>query len=127
MTDEKRELGPEMKAEEWVVIGDEFLMWLHSPTRHSVTVDGCKRIQCAFAAAYPWEPSDADASGYLVSLTRHDELGNPMPATSKQVWVESYGNALRLARGIRRNMLEPTATTNPRQLTFDDLLERGAK
>ncbi len=128
MTIDDREIGSEMKAEGWTVVGGDWIMWLHPPTQRSVCVDGpyawCDaRVPTLFDV-----PTDPQTQGYVVSCRTHDEHGNPVEGES--FWVESYGEAVRHARRIRQTIVEErerhrsAVTVIADQLTLDDAAGR---
>lgn len=118
--DGNRELGPEMLAEGWLVIGGDWVMWVHPPTQRSVCVDGpIEWRRCTSIPAWNGAPTDAD-EGYLVKCSYHDEHGNP--TAGDVVFVESYGLAVKLARRIRADILAERPVVMSAQLTLDDAL-----
>lgn len=128
---EDRSLGPEMTAERWRVIGGDDVMWSHEPSGRCVTVEGqwqrnSKTSNCLSVPALHGEPADPETSGYLVFVRVHDDLGNPYPG-GDGFWVESYGEAIRHGREIRRRILAEKKAAGERvlagQLTLDDALK----
>ena len=107
MSEEERELGPGMKAEGWLVIGGDDIMWMHRPSQRCITMHPAPRRQCLVPCWGP-EPEDPDAQGYFVACRFHDEDGNPLYGDA--VWTTSYVTALKLARRIRSDILAETPT-----------------
>lgn len=104
--DADRALGPEMKAEGWLVVGGDDILWLHSPSHRCLSVSGpCTRESCQ-VPCWGQEPEDRQAMGYFVACRVHDDLGNPLYGDA--FWTSSYGQALRLARRIRADILAET-------------------
>lgn len=125
MTDrEKRELGPEMRAEGWTVVGGDWLLWLHEPSHRSVNVDGPIRRSACSMPCFGDEPVDRETDGYVVACSYRDEHGNPIAGDA--FWTASYATAIRKARQIRAAILaEKPAPVSVDQLTLDDVLGRG--
>jgi len=130
MSDEdrdRREIGPEMKADGWIPLYDDSVMWLHQPSLRVVTVDGPvprqrKNYDCLAIPTYRGEPADPETEGYIVRCHVADENGNPV--SGHAFWVESYGEALRHGRRIRAEILaeqEAKRIVDPGQLTLDDV------
>jgi hypothetical protein len=119
---EARVLGPEMQAEGWEVVGGDWIMWLHPPSKRSVSVDGPMKRENAFVPSLLDAPCDPQADGYVVSCREHDDHGNPM--RGENFWVESYGRAVAHARRIRKSILDemPSVATSE-QLTLDEVLK----
>ncbi|HEY2512776.1 MAG TPA: hypothetical protein VGI39_18040 [Polyangiaceae bacterium] len=104
---ERRELGPEMTDEGWIVPGGDHIYWLHPSSSRSVSVEGpIARGRCGSPCWGP-EPASPETRGYWVACREHDEHGNPVEG--KGYWVESYGVAVRQARALRRSLLEERA------------------
>jgi hypothetical protein len=122
--DEARELGPEMKAEGWYVIGGDGLLWCHEPSHRTVSVDGplprrteyvegvSGNYDCTAIVALHGEPADQRTLGYIVACQVRDDGGCPIEGN--EFWVESYGEALKFARKIRQTVLDdrPLPTTS---------------
>jgi hypothetical protein len=115
MSDEEaRELGPEMKADGWHVIGGESLMWMHEPSGRCIVVHDCIRRQ-AHVPCWGPEPASPDTPGWFVACRVHGEDGDPLFGDA--FWVESYATAIRVARRIRTEILRepPSAKRLNRQ------------
>lgn len=109
--EQDRALGPTLEAERWIVIGGDHILWLHPPSRRSVSLEGphprkTERFDCLGVPCLNGEPADPTTEGYLVFCRVHDHLGNPTQGTG--FWVESYGEALALARKLRASILAET-------------------
>lgn len=120
-------LGPEMTKEGWYEVGDQStfvdLVWIHVPSNRSVQVFEIPRANYE-GPVWGAEPSDRSATGYVVASRTHDSLGNP--ERGEGFWIESFGAALRIARGTRLAILSESAPVRrANQLTFDDVLERN--
>lgn len=109
--DEDRNLGPEMEAEKWIVIGGDELLWLHAPSRRAVNVREATWGSCRRIAHRESSTPSADADGYLVECSYRDELG--WPIEGDVFWVGSYAIAVREARRIRQAILDETPATPP--------------
>lgn len=120
-----RALSQEWIADGWMSCGD-ILMWSHVPSCKCVKVGGCKWRNCVGIGAYPAEPANHDADGYVVGWSEHDPMSGEPCGEWQLVWVESYGTALKLAVECRKRILaEGDPAPASTQRTFDDLL-RGA-
>jgi hypothetical protein len=121
---EDRILGPDMVAEGWIVVGGDWIMWLHPPSKRCVVIEGPmpRKTQGVDSMAIPavhGEPSDPATEGYLVICSRNDQHGNPIAGDS--FWVESYGEAVRRGRAIRQSILDAKRPVDgAEQLTFDN-------
>ena len=119
---ENREIGPELTADGWRIIGGEWMVWMHPPSAQVVSLDAYPR-ENVNSPAFPTEPKDPKTNGFLVSCNVHDENGNPCEGWG--VWIESYAYALKLARELRQRIILDRPTFSPsKQVTFDELLER---
>jgi hypothetical protein len=126
MTMADRELGEELKADGWIVVGGEWMFWGHTPSRQCVDLDEYRRDRVD-SPAFPEEPADPQTVGYLVSCRVHDEQGNPT-GEGWGVWIESYSLALKTAREVRARVLSEAPTFDAsKQMTFDDVLCRKAE
>lgn len=120
-TIDARSLGPEMIAEGWLVIGGDWILWLHPTSQRSVCVDGpIAWKQTRRIPAWRGEPRPND-EGYLVKCAYHDELGNP--TSGDVVFVLEYGLAVKLARRIRADILAERPVNMAVQLTLDDAID----
>lgn len=120
-----RELGEEMIADGWVVVGGDDIYWLNPPSKRSVCIDAIKRgnaIMPGLTEADETAPDDRE--GFCVLCRRHDEHGNPEEGDC--FWTESFAEAVRRARAIRRSILaEKPKVDASVQMTLDDVLEKG--
>lgn len=121
MDDEDRQLGPEMIAEGWVVVGGDWLMWMHEPSHRTVNIEGpYTRSQTRLTPSLHDAPSDPDAQGYIVACALRDDHGYPIGGDS--FWTPSYAEALRRARAIRQSILDAQRRIDTStQLSFDDV------
>lgn len=117
-----RELGPEMVAEGWFVLGGDNVHWYHPPSRRAISVDGPYKRENAHVPTLLDRPCAPDTMGWVVVCCTHDDLGNPEPGEA--FWVESYGEAVKRARSIRQSILDERSNVVPfpTQLTLDDVL-----
>ena len=111
-----RQLGPQMIAEGWMVTGGDWLMWMHPASKRSVQVRGPWRWeQTKGYVALHGRPSDPKSEGYIVGCERWDEDGEPVQG--EHFWVDSYGEAVKMARQIRQSIVdERVAPTTHEQL-----------
>lgn len=128
--EEDRELGPEMTAEGWLVIGGDHILWMHAPSRRAVAVDGpwprkSKGYDCTAIPPLHAEPADPETRGYLVTCRRFDELGNPYEGDA--FWVESYGEALKHGRKIRSSILTERPPIRPMEQMELPSASRGTR
>jgi hypothetical protein len=100
-------IGPEMMAEGWVVMGADALFWMHPPSQRCIDFHAAPRAQCAVACWGP-EPADPKTPGYFVACRVHGESGDPLYGDA--FWVESRATALKMARKIRADILAETLT-----------------
>jgi hypothetical protein len=120
VTEEKRDLGPDMIADGWHVIGGDWIMWTHAPTHRAVCVDGLfKWSQTRRIPHWGCEKPLPDDEGYVVSCRVFDDLGNPTSGNS--FFVKSYALAIRLGRRIREDILAERPINTSEQLTLDDV------
>lgn len=129
-----RELGADMRDEQWLSMGDEdreLLMWLHPPSNRCVEVSGPVprregNYSCLGVPPLYDEPDDPKTRGYIVRCLVADELGNPIDGSA--FWVESFGEAVRRARVIRTSILaEHPPKAYADQLTLDDALPKRSE
>lgn len=120
-----RELGEEMIAEGWIVIGDDHIMWMHPPSKRAVVVDDIQRGQTTDPPLTEVDArAPADADGYIVACSRFDDFGNPGECDS--FWTASYTEAVKRARAIRRSILDERKPVDASvQMTLDDVLGKG--
>ena len=103
--DGDRELGPEMMAEGWIVLGGDDLLWPHPMSRRCVSVSGNYERGEVDVPTWTDKPIARTTLGYVVSCEVHDEDGNPT-REGAGIWFESYGSAVRLARRLRQAILD---------------------
>lgn len=113
-----RALGADMIAERWIVIGGDHIIWLHEPSHRCVSVREASWDRCSGIPAAYGEPSKPDADGYIVGCAVHDENGNP--TDGECFWIESYGQAVRHARAIRRSVIGAKPMPAPEQIAMFD-------
>lgn len=128
MTDrENRELGPEMLAEGWFLIGGDTMIWFHGPSHRVVKIDGpWPRESFIGTPNYFDEVSGGPKEPvYHVSVSEYDEdSGEPTDGYSGFL-TTSYALALRSVREMRQRILDEAPKFEPvKQLSFDDLLGR---
>jgi hypothetical protein len=129
-------VGDALKAEGWLNLVGDNLIWLHQPSHRVVVLDAdvpCK-TPTYDSTAIPClreEPADLATRGYIVRCYTADENGNPIdgnPIDGDAFWVAGYGEALRWARRMRQSILDETPSGHDvRQLTLDDVIERQDK
>ena len=85
---------------------DEWIVWMHEPTRQVLTIDPGPRSSWVGPTWGP-EPKSPDVKGYTITLRVHDEEGFPFRGDG--FWVELPFMALRLARRIRADVLSGVA------------------
>jgi hypothetical protein len=103
--EERRELGPEMAGEGWILLDGDDIFWMHPPSRRCIEMHAATRHTCHVPCWGP-EPADPKCDGYFVSCRVHAESGDPLYGDA--LWVESYAVALRVARRIRADILAET-------------------
>lgn len=114
--EEDRPLGPALKADDWVVIGGDSIMWMHPPSRRCVTLNGpsprkTERYDCLAIPTLRGEPADLSTEGYIVRCAIHAESGEPIEG--RAFWVEGYGEALAHARKLRAAVLAESVAPVP--------------
>ncbi len=121
--EERRELGPEMKAEGWWSTGGDWLLWMDEPSHRAVTVHGARWNSCIDIPALHDPPEDPTTDGYIVGCSVRDEGGEPVEGEC--FWTPSYGEAVRWARKIRESIIKQRRKHIwSDQLTLDDVLEK---
>jgi hypothetical protein len=128
MTDDNRQLGPEMIAEGWSVIGGDSIMWCSEPTRSVVVIEGPWKRSSYWASApiAPNETIEPDDECYNVSKYHANDMGEPIQGEYDGFLTKSYAKAIIAARGARSEILEKQLSRIPKrtnQMSFDDLLE----
>lgn len=124
MTD-NRELGPEMTAEGWRVIGGDSIMWCCERVRQCVTLEGPWKRKSYWAGApiAPGETLAPDDECYCVSRYAANDMGEPIPGHYDGFLTASYGKALLSARATRQAILDSLLPREPsRQMTLDDVV-----
>lgn len=126
MTEPNRELGPEMVAEGWIVIGGDWIIWCHRPTHQIVKVEGSEK-RSVYRNGWSMAPGEPETPEvYAVSRFRATEDGEPCDDDWDGFLTASYATALKAARATRERILTGKPQVKPStQLTFDDLLKRN--
>ena len=130
MENEDRQLGPEMTAEGWRVIGGDSIMWCNEISRSVVVIEGPWKRSSFWKSApiAPNEEIQPSDECYNVSRYRANDMGEPIIGEYDGFLTKSYTKAIIAARGARAEILERQILPRPRnvkQLTFDDLIERN--
>jgi len=101
MRNDPIELTPELRAEGWLLITPDCLLWMHHPVRKAVSVTGPIRRAEALDVPLVFEETinEAEAVGFVLCEAHHNEHGIPTECVA--AWISSSG-PIRKPRFVQR-------------------------
>lgn len=121
MVTDNRELGPEMIAEGWSVVGGDWIHWMEPWSKQVVSLDGPIQRQHAHVPCWDNPTPPPETEGYVVAQRTHADNGNPVEGSA--IWLTSYALALKIARRLRTRILANVTSVPGTQVMLDDALK----